>query len=59
VQEPTFTAELEAAKPSLILFFSKLTEPRANEQGKRVRIFRKVQVTNICSKYSIIDTSAG
>jgi hypothetical protein len=40
------------------LLSSKLTEPRANQQGKRVRIFVKVQVTIICSKYSIIDRVA-
>jgi hypothetical protein len=40
------------------LLSSKLTEPRANQQGKRVHIFRKVQVTNICSNYSIIDKVA-
>jgi hypothetical protein len=58
VNEPAFSAGLEAAKPTNILFFSKLTEPRANQQGKRVRIFREVQVTNICSNYSIIDRLA-
>jgi hypothetical protein len=56
VKQSRFSRELEAAKPTHILFSSKLTEPRANQQGKRVRIFRKVQVTNICSKYSIIDS---
>jgi hypothetical protein len=52
------------------LFFSKLTGLRANKQDKRVRVrvfvcvcvcvcvFRKVQVTNICSNYSIIDRLA-
>jgi hypothetical protein len=53
-----FSRELEAAKPTNIFFSSKLTEPRANQQGKRVRIFLKVQVNNICFKYSIIDTLA-
>jgi hypothetical protein len=58
VNEPAFSAGLEAANPTNIFFFSKLTEPRANQQGKRVHIFRKVQVTNICSNYSIIDALA-
>jgi hypothetical protein len=49
------SVRLEAANPTNNLLSSKLTEPRANQQGKRVRIFRKVQVTNICSNYSIID----
>jgi hypothetical protein len=40
MNEPAFSAGLEAAKPSLIFFSSKLTEPRANQQGKQVRIFR-------------------
>ncbi len=40
------------------LLFSTLTEPRANQQGKRVRIFQKVQVTNTWSNYSIIDALA-
>jgi hypothetical protein len=26
------------------LLFSKLTEPRANKQGKRVRVFRKFKI---------------
>jgi hypothetical protein len=45
--------ELEAAKPTINLLFSKLTEPRANQQGKRVRIFRQfkllifVQITQL------------
>jgi hypothetical protein len=43
------SVRLEAAKPTNIFFSSKLTEPRANQHGKRVLIFRKVQVTNICS----------
>jgi hypothetical protein len=55
VNKPAFSAGLEVAKPTIILFYSKLTEPRANQQGKRVRIFRKVQVTNISLDYSIID----
>jgi hypothetical protein len=58
VNEPAFSAGLEAVKPTNILFSSKLTEPRANQQGKRVRVFRIVQVTNICSNYSIIDKLA-
>jgi hypothetical protein len=49
---------LEAVKPTNNLLSSKLTEPRANQQGKRVRVFRKVQVINICSNYSIIDALA-
>jgi hypothetical protein len=57
-EQSRFSRELEAAKPTYILLFSKLTEPRANQQGKRVRVFRKVQVTNICSNYSIIDKLA-
>jgi hypothetical protein len=40
VKQSRFSRELEAANPSLIFFSSKLTEPRANQQGKRVRIFR-------------------
>jgi hypothetical protein len=39
-----FSAGLEAAKPTNIFFSSKLTEPRANQQGKRVRIFRKYKL---------------
>jgi hypothetical protein len=58
VKKSRFSRELEAAKPTNIFFSSKLTEPRANQQGKRVRIFWKVQVTNICSNYSIIDLFA-
>jgi hypothetical protein len=58
VNEPAFSAGLEAAKPTIIFFSSKLIEPRANQQGKRVRVFLKVQVTNICSNYSIIDKLA-
>jgi hypothetical protein len=58
VKLPAFSAGLEAAKPTNIFFFSKLTEPRANQQGKRVRNFRIVQVTNICLTYSIIDKVA-
>jgi hypothetical protein len=58
VNEPAFSAGLEAAKPTNIFLSSKFTEPRANQQGKRVRIFRKVQVTNICLDYSIIDKLA-
>jgi hypothetical protein len=34
VHKPAFSAGLEAAKLSLIFFSSKLTEPRANQQGK-------------------------
>jgi hypothetical protein len=44
VNQPTFSVGLEAAKPTNIFFSSKLTEPRANQQGKRVRIFRKYKV---------------
>jgi hypothetical protein len=44
VNEPAFSAGLEAAKPTHIFFSSKLTEPRANQQGKRVRIFRKFKL---------------
>jgi hypothetical protein len=40
VNKPAFSAGLEAAKPTNIFFSSKLTEPRANQQGKRVPIFR-------------------
>jgi hypothetical protein len=58
VNKSRFSRELEAAKPTYIFFSSKLTEPRANQQGKRVRIFRIVQDTNICSNYSIIDRVA-
>tara|TARA_R110002110_G_scaffold50369_4_gene149091 strand:- start:401 stop:601 length:201 start_codon:yes stop_codon:yes gene_type:complete len=51
-----FSAGREASKPTtIIIFFSKLIEPSANQQVKRVRIFRNVQGANICSKYSIID----
>jgi hypothetical protein len=35
------SVRLEAAKPSLILLFSKLIEPRANQQGKLVKICQK------------------
>jgi hypothetical protein len=58
VKQSRPSRELEVAKPTIIFFSSKLTEPRANQQGKRVRISRRLQVTNICSKYSIIDTLA-
>jgi hypothetical protein len=44
VNKSRFSRELEAAKPTIIFFSSKLTEPRANQQGKRVRIFRKFKV---------------
>jgi hypothetical protein len=40
VNEPAFSAGLEAANSTNNLLFSKLTEPRANPQGKRVRVFR-------------------
>ena len=40
VKQSRFSRELEAAKATNIFFSSKLTEPRANQQGKRVRIFR-------------------
>jgi hypothetical protein len=35
VNEPAFSAGLEAAKPTNILLFSKLTEPRANQPTGR------------------------
>jgi hypothetical protein len=35
------SVRLEAANPTNIFFSSKLTEPRANQQGKRVQIFHK------------------
>jgi hypothetical protein len=38
------SVRLEAAKPIHIFLSSKLTEPRANQQGKRVRIFRKYKL---------------
>jgi hypothetical protein len=41
VNYPAFSVGLEAAKPSFIFFPSKLTEPRANQQGKRVYIYQK------------------
>jgi hypothetical protein len=44
VNQPAFSAGLEAAKPTHIIFSSKLTEPRANQQGKRVPIFRQFKI---------------
>jgi hypothetical protein len=41
LNKPAFSAGLEAANPTNIFFFSKLTEPRANQQGKRVQIYQK------------------
>jgi hypothetical protein len=35
------SVRLEAAKPTNNLLSSKLTEPRANQQGKRVQIYQK------------------
>jgi hypothetical protein len=35
------SVRLEAANPTNNLFSSKLTEPRANQQGKRVQINQK------------------
>jgi hypothetical protein len=35
------SVRLEAAKPTIIFFSSKLIEPRANQQGKRVQIYQK------------------
>jgi hypothetical protein len=35
------SVRLEAAKPSLIFLFFKLTEPRANQKGKQVQIYQK------------------
>jgi hypothetical protein len=35
------SVRLEAVKPTNILFSSKLTEPRANQQGKRVQMYQK------------------
>jgi hypothetical protein len=35
------SVRLEAANPTNNLIFSKLTEPRANQQGKRVQIYQK------------------
>jgi hypothetical protein len=32
---------LEAAKPTKLLLSSNLTEPRANQQGKRFQIYQK------------------
>jgi hypothetical protein len=34
---------LEAAKPTNNLLSSNLTEPRANQQGKRVQIYQKAR----------------
>jgi hypothetical protein len=44
VNKPAFSAGLEAANLTNNLLSSKLTEPRANQQGKRVRIFRKYKL---------------
>jgi hypothetical protein len=35
------SVRLEVAKPTNNLLSSKLTEPRANQQGKRVQIYQK------------------
>jgi hypothetical protein len=35
------SVRLEASKPTNNLLSSKLTEPRANQQGKRVQIYQK------------------
>jgi hypothetical protein len=35
------SVRLEAAKPTKLLLFPRLIEPRANQQGKRVHFFRK------------------
>jgi hypothetical protein len=35
------SVRLEAAKPTNNLLSSKLIEPRANQQGKRVQIYQK------------------
>jgi hypothetical protein len=35
------SVRLEAAKPTNVFLSSKLTEPRANQQGKLLRIYRK------------------
>jgi hypothetical protein len=48
VNEPAFSGGAGSGETDQHLLSSKLTEPRANQQGKRVRIFQKVQVTNIC-----------
>jgi hypothetical protein len=37
------SVRLEAAKPTKLLLFPKLTEPRANQQGKRVQIYQKLR----------------
>jgi hypothetical protein len=44
VNKSRFSRELEAAKPTNNFFSSKLTEPRANQQGKRVRVFRQFKL---------------
>jgi hypothetical protein len=41
VNKPAFSAGLEAANLTNNLLSSKLTEPRANQQGKRVQIYQK------------------
>jgi hypothetical protein len=35
------SVRLEAAKPTKLLLFPRLIEPRANQQGKRVQIYQK------------------
>jgi hypothetical protein len=58
VKQPDFFGGAGSGETEPYLFSSKLTEPLANQQGKRVRILLEVQVTNICSNYSIIDRVA-
>jgi hypothetical protein len=40
VHQPAFFGGAGSGETDPDLLFSKLTEPRANQQGKRVRIFR-------------------
>ncbi|MGK0326304.1 MAG: hypothetical protein ACJA1D_001657 [Polaribacter sp.] len=44
LNKPAFLTGLEAAKPTNAFLSSKLTEPRANKQGKQVRIFRNFKL---------------
>jgi hypothetical protein len=44
VNEPAFSGGAGSGETDQHLLSSKLTEPRANQQGKRVRIFRKFKI---------------
>jgi hypothetical protein len=44
VNEPAFFGGAGSGETDQHFLSSKLTEPRANQQGKRVRVFRKFKI---------------